>query len=471
MDRFQEMQVFVRIAERQSFSRASDDLRIPRATVTNLMKRMEARLGARLLERTTRTVRLTQDGEAYYRRCVRLIADLEEAEGAFRAAAPRGLLRVNLQGTLARYFVVPALPDFLARYPGIRLHIGEDDRFVDLVREGVDCVLRSGNLQDSSMVGRRVAQLEQVTVASPGYLARHGEPAELAALAAHRAVDYVSSATGKPMPLEFTVDGRVTEVRLDAAISVAGVELYTGAAVAGLGIVQVPRYRIADELADGRLRIVLGAYPPPPMPVSVLYPHSRQFVVARAGVRAVAAGAVRRGAGGGGRRRVRRAGLFGFRRARAVAGSVGTGESVAIAAAASLDSSSLSRTRPMRGARDENDRTDRRDELGIVGRILSADQPAEDGAPRRASQCAQHHGHRLPRRDRDAAARGPPGRTGAAGAAGGAASRGGRRRFHPALHARCTRPRPRSRPRGPCRSCTSSFRPRRRSRRVARGGS
>lgn len=264
MDRFQEMQVFVRIAERQSFSRASDDLRIPRATVTNLMKRMEARLGARLLERTTRTVRLTQDGEAYYRRCVRLIADLEEAEGAFRAAAPRGLLRVNLQGTLARY-------------PGIRLHIGEDDRFVDLVREGVDCVLRSGNLQDSSMVGRRVAQLEQVTVASPGYLARHGEPAELAALAAHRAVDYVSSATGKPMPLEFTVDGRVTEVRLDAAISVAGVELYTGAAVAGLGIVQVPRYRIADELADGRLRIVLGAYPPPPMPVSVLYPHSRQL--------------------------------------------------------------------------------------------------------------------------------------------------------------------------------------------------
>ncbi|MFG6729429.1 LysR substrate-binding domain-containing protein [Burkholderia pseudomallei] len=277
MDRFQEMQVFVRIAERQSFSRASDDLRIPRATVTNLMKRMEARLGARLLERTTRTVRLTQDGEAYYRRCVRLIADLEEAEGAFRAAAPRGLLRVNLQGTLARYFVVPALPDFLARYLGIRLHIGEDDRFVDLVREGVDCVLRSGNLQDSSMVGRRVAQLEQVTVASPGYLARHGEPAELAALAAHRAVDYVSSATGKPMPLEFTVDGRVTEVRLDAAISVAGVELYTGAAVAGLGIVQVPRYRIADELADGRLRIVLGAYPPPPMPVSVLYPHSRQL--------------------------------------------------------------------------------------------------------------------------------------------------------------------------------------------------
>lgn len=111
MDRFQEMQAFVRIAERQSFTQAAEDLQIPRATITNLIKRMEQRLGARLLERTTRTVRLTHDGEAHYRRCVRLIADLEEAEGSFRDTAPKGLLRVNLQGTLARHFVVPALPD------------------------------------------------------------------------------------------------------------------------------------------------------------------------------------------------------------------------------------------------------------------------------------------------------------------------------------------------------------------------
>ena len=124
MDRFQEMQVFVRIAERRSFSQASEDLQIPRATVTNLIKRMEKRLGARLLERTTRQVRLTHDGEAYYRRCVRLLADLEEADGAFLNTAPKGLLRVNVQGTLARVFVVPALPAFLARYPDIVLHLG-----------------------------------------------------------------------------------------------------------------------------------------------------------------------------------------------------------------------------------------------------------------------------------------------------------------------------------------------------------
>lgn len=277
MDRFQEMQAFVRIAERRSFTQASEDLRIPRATVTNLIKRVEQRIGTRLLERTTRTVRLTPDGEAYYRRCVRLLADVEEAESLFRDEAPKGLLRVNLQGTLARHFVVPALPGFLARYPGLELHIGEDDRLVDLVREGVDCVLRAGTLQDSSMVGRRLALLPQVTVASPAYLAVHGEPDSIDALAVHRAIHYISSGTGKAVPLEFSVDGRVTNVQLGAAVSVTGADLYTGSAVAGLGLVQVPRYRVADELANGRLKVLLADFAPPPMPVSVLYPQNRQL--------------------------------------------------------------------------------------------------------------------------------------------------------------------------------------------------
>lgn len=277
MDRFQEMQVFIRIAERSSFTQAADDLQIPRATVTNLIKRMEERLGTRLLERTTRTVRLTHDGEAFYRRCVRLIADMEEAEGSFRNVAPKGLLRVNVQGTLAKNFVVPALPGFIAMYPDIELQIGEDDRLVDLVREGIDCVLRAGTLQDSSMVGRRVALMEQVTVASPAYLAQFGEPVTLESLSAHRAVNYVSSGSGRVFPLEFTVDERVVEMQLPAVVSVTGADLYTGAAVAGLGMVQVPRYRVKKELSEGKLKVVLNAFPPPPMPVSVLYPQNRQL--------------------------------------------------------------------------------------------------------------------------------------------------------------------------------------------------
>ncbi|HEQ0062918.1 TPA: LysR family transcriptional regulator [Pseudomonas aeruginosa] len=278
MDRFQEMQVFVRIAERHSFSLAADDLDIPRATVTNLIKRLERRLGARLLERTTRQVRLTHDGEAYYHRCVRLLADLEEADSAFRDARPKGLLRANLQGTLAKHFIVPALDQFMDQYPDITLHIEEDDRLVDLVREGVDCVLRAGTLADSSLIARQVALLEQVTVASPAYLARHGTPQTLDDLAqGHLAVAYIARPHGRDAGLDFRVGADIVERQLPPRISVTGADLYTGAALAGLGIVQVPRYRVVEELAQGRLIALLPDAPPPPMPVSVLYPHNRQL--------------------------------------------------------------------------------------------------------------------------------------------------------------------------------------------------
>jgi DNA-binding transcriptional LysR family regulator len=173
--------------------------------------------------------------------------------------------------------VMPALAQFISRFPEIELHLAEDDRFVDLVREGVDCVLRAGTLQDSSMIGRRLARLEQVTVASPAYLDAYGEPHSLDELRAHRAVNFVSSASGSPMPFEFTVDARVTEVAIGGIVAVTSADLYTGAALSGLGLVQVPRYRIADELARGQLKIVLEHYAPPPMPVTVLYPQNRQL--------------------------------------------------------------------------------------------------------------------------------------------------------------------------------------------------
>lgn len=277
MDRFQEMQIFVRIVERRSFTQAADDLQLPRATVTNAIKRLEQRLGIRLLERTTRSVTPTLDGEAYHQRCARLLTDLEETEAAFRNAPAKGLLRVNLQGTLARHFVIPALPEFLRRYPAIELQIGEGDRLVDLVREGIDCVLRAGHLQDSSMVARRVALLEQSTCASPAYLAEHGTPRTIDELAAHRSVDFISSVTGRPFPLEFTVNGEVRQLTLASRVSVTGADAYTACAVAGLGLIQVPRYRIAEELRADRLRIVLDEFRPRPLPVSVLYPQSRQL--------------------------------------------------------------------------------------------------------------------------------------------------------------------------------------------------
>lgn len=277
MDRFQEMQIFARIVDRRSFTVAAEELRLPRATVTNAIKRLETRLGARLLERTTRVVAPTLDGQAYYERCVRLLADLGEMESVFARAAPAGLLRVNLQPTLARRVVMPVLPAFLVRYPGIELQIGEGDRLVDLVREGIDCVLRVGNLQDSSMVAQQVARLEQVTVASPDYLARHGRPATLEELGPHLAVNYISSATMRPYPLEFLVDGELRQVTLPGAVSVTGADMYIAGAISGLGIVQVPRYRVEDALRTGELELLLTQWQAPSLPVYVLYPHSRQL--------------------------------------------------------------------------------------------------------------------------------------------------------------------------------------------------
>lgn len=277
MDRFQEMRIFTRIVERRSFTLAAEDLRLPRATVTNAIKRLETRLDTRLLERTTRVVAPTLDGQAYYERCVRLLAELAEMESVFSRAEPGGLLRVNLQPSLARHVLAPALPAFLARYPAIVLQIGEGDRLVDLVRERIDCVLRVGHLQDSSMVAQQVARLAQVSCASPAYLDRHGRPASLDELDRHRAVHFISSATGRPYPLAFRVGADVREVVLPASVSVSGAGMYAATAIAGLGIVQVPRYRIEEALRDGRLETVLPSMPPPDLPVSVLYPQSRQL--------------------------------------------------------------------------------------------------------------------------------------------------------------------------------------------------
>lgn len=277
MDQVKAMKVFVRIYERSSFTLAADDLNLPRATLTHTLNQFEAWLGTRLLERSTRRVRPTLDGEAYYLRCVQLLAELEEAELAFRSVAPKGRLRVDLHGTLAKYFVIPALPQFMARYPEIELSISEADRFVDLIAEGVDCVLRAGTLGDSALIGRRVATLRQVTCTSPAYLRKYGEPKRLADLGEHRAVNYVSRTTAKLFPFEFMVDGQVQEVTIEGALSVFGAEIYAASAVAGLGIIQCPHYRIAELIDQGVMQEILIDTPPPPMPVSVLYPQNRHM--------------------------------------------------------------------------------------------------------------------------------------------------------------------------------------------------
>jgi DNA-binding transcriptional LysR family regulator len=273
------MRLFARIVERRSFSQAALDLNLPASTATEGVKQLEARLGVRLLQRTTRHVSPTLDGEAFYRRCLTILSELEDAEAEFSDAKPRGLLRVDVHGTLARHFLLPGLPAFLTRYPDIRLHLGEGDRLVDLVREGVDCVLRVGDLKDSAMIARRVGMLDEVTCAAPAYLERHRvatTPEDLAA-DGHVMIGFVSSATGEPFPLEFTVGGVLRFVTLPTVLSVTGAETNIAAARLGLGIIQIPRYHAQADLDAGRLVEILPAFPPSRTPVSLLYPHSRQI--------------------------------------------------------------------------------------------------------------------------------------------------------------------------------------------------
>ena len=280
MDRLHAMRLYARIVELGSFTAAADDLDLPRATVTHTIKALEARLGAQLLQRTTRRVRVTGEGQTYYRHCLRLLADVDEVEANFREAAitPKGRLRVDLSAALARLLVIPALPQFCARFPQIELELGTGDRFVDLLREGVDCALRVGEPGDTGMVGRRIAVLPQVTVASAGYLRRHGTPRSLAELqAGHYAVQWASPTTRRPEPLEFLVGRRRRELHLPGRITVNGADAYLACCRAGLGIAQFSHYRIADELAQGQMRVLLPDTPPPSLPMTVLYPPQRQM--------------------------------------------------------------------------------------------------------------------------------------------------------------------------------------------------
>ncbi len=271
------MRVFTRVVERRSFTLAARDLGLPRSTVTDAVKQLESRLGVRLLQRTTRHVSPTLDGEAYHRRCLALIADLEDAEGAFAGARPKGLLRVEVQGTLARHFMLPVLPAFFDAYPDIEIIMSEGDRWIDVVREGVDCVLRFGNLADTEMVARRVLTLERLTCAAPAYFDRFGVPTDIASLPGHRMVGIRSLTTAALRPLRFMVGGTTHTMMLPAPFSVTGPESFLAGALLGLGLVQVPWFHAQADVEAGRLIQVLADCPPPTIPVSLLYARNRQL--------------------------------------------------------------------------------------------------------------------------------------------------------------------------------------------------
>jgi LysR family transcriptional regulator, regulator for bpeEF and oprC len=279
MDQLKAMHIFRTVAECKSFAQAAEQLDLPRPTVTNAVQSVERQLGVRLLQRTTRKVSLTAEGSVYLERCARLLGDLDDLNTLFAGAGhqPTGTVRVDLPERMAHQKLIPQLPGFLRRYPGIHVRIGSNDRYADLVGEGIDCAIRAGQLRDSSLVARRLGQMEQVNVASPGYLRQHGTPLAPADLAQHYAVNYWSSLTGRGLDWEYEVDGKLHTVAMRSMVSVSGASSYVDACLAGLGLIQGPRHGVETLLRTGELVEVLPQWRPPPMPVSVVVPHGRHL--------------------------------------------------------------------------------------------------------------------------------------------------------------------------------------------------
>ncbi|QIE88269.1 LysR family transcriptional regulator [Pseudomonas nitroreducens] len=278
MDQLQAIRAVSRVVEAGNFTRAADSLDMPNATLSKLVQELEAHLGVRLLQRTTRRVMVTPEGQDYYAKASRVLRDLEDIDSSFNIARskPRGHLRIDVGGSTARDVLIPLLPDFLARYPDIRIDLGVSDRSVDLIGDNVDCVIRGGALDASSLVARGIGQATMVTCASPEYLRHNGIPAYPEELRnGHRLVSYLSPQNGRAVPFRFERDGERSELKIEYRIGVNESNAHLAACVAGLGIIQTFSYAAGAALRDGTLVEILEEWRPPPYPFHVVYPQNR----------------------------------------------------------------------------------------------------------------------------------------------------------------------------------------------------
>lgn len=277
MDRIQAMQVFTRVAEAGSFVRAAETLSLPSSTVTSTIKNLEKYLQVRLLNRTTRRVSLTPEGLQYLAQCREILSLIEHSESSLTDSLrrPQGRLRVDMPGGIAHFIVMPNLKDFYRLYPDIYLMIGVSDRQVDLVQEGVDCVIRTGELTDSTLVARPLGRFRWVTCASPDYLRKFGVPETPEALSRHRAIHYFSGSGRRTSELRFTrgTEAFSVPVEGDAAVNETG--LYIRLCLEGFGLAQLAENVISENLQQGKLIEVLADWQPPSVPVTILYPHQR----------------------------------------------------------------------------------------------------------------------------------------------------------------------------------------------------
>jgi len=279
MENTEAIKRFVRVAELGSFTKAADLLHLPKASISMAVQQLENRLGTQLLHRTTRKVQLTPDGQLFYERSKDVLTELDELDSLFQSddASISGLIRVDMSYPMARNIVIPQLPDFLNRYPHLQVELSSTDRRVDPISEGFDCVVRTGSLADSGLIVRHLGDMPQTNYASPAYLAKYGEPKQLADLSQHWLIHYNVNTATKFDAFEYWDGQTCQRIPMQSRVSVNNVDAYRAACVAGLGITQAPYLGARSLLEDGTLVEILKDFRAPGMPVSLLYPHKRNL--------------------------------------------------------------------------------------------------------------------------------------------------------------------------------------------------
>ncbi|HFL2187513.1 TPA: LysR family transcriptional regulator [Pseudomonas putida] len=277
MNKLELLRTFVRVCEVRSFTLAAESLRLPRSTVSEQVRALEKLLGTQLFNRTTRRVQATQDGALLYERSKDLLSGMDEIESLFSAddAELAGRLRIDLPTMMARRVIIPALPQFVQRFPRLEVELSCTDRQVDLLREGFDCVMRIGALHDLDVVARPVGQLSMRNCASPAYLARYGVPQTPQELAGHQLVHYVRNLGARSAGFEYLQGDELRYQPMAGVVTVNNAEAYSAACLAGLGLIQVPAVGVAEHLQRGELVSLLEDWQAPAMPVSLLYARQR----------------------------------------------------------------------------------------------------------------------------------------------------------------------------------------------------
>ena len=279
MDRFASLRAFVAVVNAGSFARAAERLGLSRAMVSKHVQLLEDRLGARLLQRTTRRLSLTEAGRGFHGRAERLLADLDEAEAAVasESTAPRGTLRISAPVSFGAGWVAPALARFLAAHEGLAADLVLNDRVVDLVEEGFDLAIRIGRLPDSSLIARRLAPCRVTLVAAPAYLAARERPRAPADLAGHNCLGYAYQSTGDTWRFVPSGGGAAVAVRVRGSLDANNGEALAAAAREGIGIALLPTFLVGEDIRRGRLTCLLDGWEPETLGVHAIYPQSRHL--------------------------------------------------------------------------------------------------------------------------------------------------------------------------------------------------